>query len=160
MTKEKKKNLFNIEGSTWRPWECALKADRAGVLSPLLRQPLGGGATLVSYHCCVAQVRSKGEILEIEQRVKDGAKSDEALQRTDLRNGWHLPHTPSSSQLSSLTIQLQQVGSWNDPITKSSLDLMTVLVPNTLLFLKKNSIEEKKKRTKQSPANLCLYGTL
>lgn len=81
------------------------------MLSPLLRQPLVcvGGATLVSYHCCVAQVRSNGETLEIEQHVKDGAESDEALQRTDLRNGWHLLHTPSSSQLSSLTIELHLI---------------------------------------------------
>lgn len=66
VTKEKKKNLFNIEGDTRRPWEYALKADKAGVLSTLLRLP-GGGGYLVSYHCCVAQVRSKGETLEIEQ---------------------------------------------------------------------------------------------
>lgn len=51
VSKEKKKNLFNIEGSTWRPWECALKADRAGVLSPLLRQPLLGAGGRASYTC-------------------------------------------------------------------------------------------------------------
>lgn len=45
VTKEKKKNLFNIEGDTRRPWEYALKADKAGVLSTLLRLP-GAGATL------------------------------------------------------------------------------------------------------------------
>lgn len=55
VTKEKKKNLFNIEGNTRRPLEYALKADRVGVLSTLLRLPCeGGGATLVSYHCYVA----------------------------------------------------------------------------------------------------------
>lgn len=43
VTKEKKKNLFNIEGDTRRPWEYALKADKAGVLSTLLRLPGGGG---------------------------------------------------------------------------------------------------------------------
>lgn len=45
VTKEKKKNLFNIEGNTRRPWEYALKADRVGVLSTLLRLPWGGGYT-------------------------------------------------------------------------------------------------------------------
>lgn len=43
VTKEKKKNLFNIEGNTRRPWEYALKADRVGVLSTLLRLPCEGG---------------------------------------------------------------------------------------------------------------------
>lgn len=42
VTKEKKKNPFNIEGSTGRPREYALKADRAGVLSTLLRLPWAG----------------------------------------------------------------------------------------------------------------------
>lgn len=46
VTKEKKKNLFNIEGNTRRPWEYALKADRVGVLSTLLRLPWGGGLHL------------------------------------------------------------------------------------------------------------------
>lgn len=45
MTKEKKKNPFNIKGNTGRPWEYALKADRAGVLSILLRLPWGGTYT-------------------------------------------------------------------------------------------------------------------
>lgn len=52
VTKEKKKNLFNIEGNTRRPWEYALKADRVGEHSPQTALG-GGGATLVSYHCYV-----------------------------------------------------------------------------------------------------------
>lgn len=49
--------------------------------------------------------------------MKDGVESDEARQRTDLRNAWHLPHTPSSSQLSSLTIQLHLI-----PATSGELE--------------------------------------
>lgn len=42
-TKEKKKNLFNIEGNTRRPWEYALKADRVGEHSPQTALRGGGG---------------------------------------------------------------------------------------------------------------------